>query len=211
MDVNLNQNFKVIINNIDVNNKPNLFLHVCCAPCSTEVLRRLNFYFNIYIIYYNPNIDTSFEFNKRYNELIKLKSINNYNIEIIYDNYDHNEFLDAVKGLENCKEGGDRCAKCFELRLKNSFQIATKYIESHNLYNNQNYLCTTLSISPHKNAKLIYEIGNKICSESNLLIYLPSDFKKENGYLNSIKLSQKYELYRQNYCGCEFAKPQNMQ
>ena len=206
MDLNLNQKLNNIISNIDINNKPNLFLHVCCGPCSSAVFNRLNTYFNIYVIFYNSNIDTHEEFNLRYVQLKKVIEYNNYLYKILYNDYDHNEFLSYVSGLENCKEGGDRCVKCFELRLKKSFDIATKYIIDNNLTSSENYLCTTLSISPHKNAKIIEQIGENICSKSDIIKYLPSDFKKENGYLNSINLSNGMQLYRQNYCGCEFSK-----
>lgn len=206
MELNLNQKLNNILLNIDNNNKPNLFLHVCCGPCSTAVLNKLIDYFNIYIIFFNSNIDSFDEFNLRLIQLKKVIEINNYNIKIIYNKYHHEEFLDYVKGYELLKEGGDRCTKCFEFRLKKSYEIAINYIEDNNLTSNINYLCTTLSISPHKNAKLIEEIGENICLNSLYLNYLPSDFKKENGFLNSIILSKKFGLYRQNYCGCEFSK-----
>lgn len=205
MDINLNLEFKQIIKNIDLNNKPNLFLHVCCGPCSTSVLERIKDYFNIFIIFYNPNIDTKYEFDKRFLNFEKLLNLSNFKFNILYHDYNHSEFLSAILGLENEPEGGDRCKKCFELRLKYSKIIALNYINKHNLNKCINYLCTTLSLSPHKNANLIYNIGCSICDESNLL-YLPSDFKKEDGYLNSILLSKKFGLYRQKYCGCEFSK-----
>lgn len=138
-------------------------------------------------------------------ELKHLLEKLNYVFKIIYANYDHKEFIDCVKGYENEPEGGNRCTKCFELRLKHSYYIALEYIKNNNLTNQKNYLCTTLSISPHKNAELIEEIGERICTDENLL-YLPSDFKKEDGYLNSTKISKDLGLYRQIYCGCEFSK-----
>lgn len=205
MDLNLNKEFNNILLNIDINNKPNLFLHVCCAPCSSSVLERLNKHFKLYIIYYNPNIDTKFEFEKRLKELHKLIKILNYDIDIIYENYQHTEFLNYINGFENEPEGGKRCEKCFELRLKQSYDIALNFIKNHNMENSVNYLVSTLSVSPHKNSLLIYKIGNEICYNT-IIRYLPSDFKKEDGYLRSIRLSKKYNLYRQNYCGCEFAK-----
>lgn len=205
MDINLNKEFNTIISNIDIRNKPNLFLHVCCAPCSSAVLEKIIDYFNIYIIFYNSNIENSAEFNKRLKELYKLIDCLGFNIKIIYEQYFHNEFLDFIKGLESEKEGGKRCEKCYYLRLKNSMKVAADFIIANNLENETNYLATTLSISPYKDAKLLYEIGNNICDNS-LIKYLPSDFKKEDGYLNSILLSKKYNIYRQNYCGCEFSK-----
>lgn len=206
MELNLNQKLNIILKNIDKKNKPNLFLHVCCGPCSTAVLKKLYDYFNIYIIFFNSNIDTFNEFNLRLIQLKKVIDMNNYNIKIIYDNYHHEDFLDYVKGFELYKEGGDRCTRCFEFRLKNSYEIANNYIKDYNLTKNVNYLCTSLSISPHKNANLIEEIGENICSNSLYLQYLPSDFKKNNGFLDSINLSKQFGLYRQNYCGCEFSK-----
>lgn len=206
MELSLNKELNKILSDINLCDKPNLFLHVCCGPCSTAVLDRLHKYFNIFLIFYNSNIDTLDEYNLRYLQLNNVIRYNNYAIDIIYHNYDHNEFLDFIKGLEDCKEGGERCEKCFLLRLEKSYAIALNYINEHSLNYKTNYLCTTLSISPHKNANLIEIIGEKVCYNSDILKYLPSDFKKEDGYLNSINLSKKIGLYRQNYCGCEFSK-----
>ena len=205
-DMSIYGEFKIELNKIDKNNKPNLFLHACCAPCSSEVLDILKNYFNIYIIFYTSNIDTYEEFNHRLNEFEKLKT-NMYfdNIKIIYGDYNHQEFLDFVKGYENEKEGGARCEKCFILRLNKTYGIANDYIKNNNMENEVNYITTTLTISPHKNAILINNILKNVLQNSNIK-YLPSDFKKEDGYLNSIKLSKKFDLYRQNYCGCEFSK-----
>ena len=205
MAMMLNQQLNSLLQSIDVSKKPNLFLHVCCAPCSTSVISRLHDYFNIYIIYYNPNIDTEDEYNKRLGELKKLISKFDDKLVLIAEKYDHNEFLSSITGLENEKEGGKRCEACFNIRLKHTYKVAKEYIDNNNLQNDTNYLCTTLSVSPHKNAELIYKIGSDICDNTGIC-YLPSDFKKEDGYLNSIKLSKLYDLYRQNYCGCEFSK-----
>ena len=200
------EEFKIELSNIDINNKPNLFLHACCAPCSSEVLDKLKNYFNIYIIFYNSNIDTCEEFNHRLKEFEKLKTNMDFdNIKIIYGDYNHKEFLDFVKGYENEKEGGARCEKCFMLRLNKTYDIAKDYIINNNLANDINYLTTTLTISPHKNAVIINNILKNILNNTNFK-YLPSDFKKEDGYLKSIKLSKEFNLYRQNYCGCEFSK-----
>lgn len=205
MELNLNQKFHNIINEIDIAKKPNLFLHVCCAPCSCGVFYQLIKFFNIYIIFYNSNIDSYLEYNLRLYELKSFLHKMSYNYTIIYSDYDHFEFLDYVKDLEHEMEGGIRCTKCFELRLKKSFEIANNYIKKNNLVSYTNYMCTTLSVSPHKDAKLINEIGEKICN-NGFIRYLSSDFKKEDGYINSIKLSKELGLYRQNYCGCEFGK-----
>ena len=206
MALDLNKKLNEILHNININDKPNLFLHVCCGPCSTAVLKRLYQYFNIYIIFFNSNIDTNNEFNLRLEQLIKVIKFFNYSIEIIYSDYNHNEFLDYVKGYESFKEGEARCDKCFEFRLNKSYNISLDYITKNNMLNKNNYLCTTLSISPHKNAEKIELIGENICSKSNYIKYLPSDFKKEDGFLKSINLSKEINLYRQNYCGCEFSK-----
>ena len=205
MNLNLNSKLNEFIEGIDLNYKPNLFLHSCCAPCSTAVLDRISKYFKIYIIYSNDNIDTENEFNKRCSELKKYLDITKQKISVIYDSYNHENFLQAVSGFETEPEGGKRCEKCFELRLKHSFDVANKFIAKNKLESCDNYLCSTLSISPHKNAELLYKIGCEICSNSNLK-YLPSDFKKENGYLKSVHISKQYNIYRQEYCGCEFAK-----
>lgn len=205
MVIDLNKEFNNLLLTLDENNKPNLFLQVCCGPCSSGVLYRLISKFNVYIIFYNSNIDTMLEYQLRLYELKQYLLKSNYTVKIIYDNYNHNEFLNFVNGLENEPEGGKRCEKCFELRLEKSFSIALDYIKSNNLINDKNYLCSTLSVSPHKNAEIIYQIGSNICKGS-MIEYLPSDFKKQDGYLKSINDSKRLGLYRQNYCGCEFSK-----
>ena len=205
MAMMLNKTLNSIIQSIDISKKPNLFLHVCCAPCSTSVLTRLRNHFKIFVIYYNPNIDTIHEYNKRLNELKKFLDIFDNSITLINEDYNHDEFLSKVHSLENEREGGKRCEVCFNIRLKRTYEIAKNVIRDNKLDNSINYLCTTLSVSPHKNAELIYKIGHDICYDDELK-YLPSDFKKEDGYLNSIMLSKQYNLYRQSYCGCEFSK-----
>ena len=199
------ENYLSIINTQNKENKNNLFLHVCCGPCSTSVLKLLIEYFNIFIIFNNPNIDTIDEYNKRFEQVLKVIDINKYNIKVLEHNYNHDEYLQFIKGLENEPEGGKRCAKCFELRLKNSFDISSKYIVDNNLIDRTNYLTTTLTVSPHKNESLINSIAFELSKNYQNIVYLPSNFKKNDGYLNSIKLSKEYGLYRQEYCGCEFA------
>lgn len=205
MDLTPNQKFNSIIKNIDPSNKPNLFLHTCCAPCSCGVFYKLVDYFNIYLIFSNSNINTFLEYNLRLFELKSLEDKLNLSFKIIYSDYNHNDFLDYVSGLENEPEGGKRCKKCFEFRLKHSHQIAIDYIKQNDLSSDKNYLSTTLTVSPHKNSALINSIGEEICSNS-IIDFLPSDYKKEDGYYNSIILSKKNHLYRQKYCGCEFSK-----
>lgn len=183
------------------NETKTLLLHSCCAPCSSYVLEYLSEYFKITVFYYNPNIYPKEEYEKRVIEqknFINKLSVKN-KISFIEGNYDTNKFFEMAKGLENVKEGGERCYKCYELRLKETALIAQAY--------GFDYYTTTLSISPYKNAKWINEIGEKLVNELDLNLYfLNSDFKKKNGYKRSIELSNEYNLYRQNYCGCIYSK-----
>ena len=188
----------------DENNKgKKLFLHSCCAPCSSYVLTYLASYFDITVFYYNPNITFDEEYRHRVCEQKRLiEALNSeygYNIKIIEGDYFKEDFYEASKGLENEPEGGARCAKCFRLRLLETGKRA--------LENKADFFCSTLTISPLKNAELINSIGYGIEKElSESLKWLPSDFKKKEGYKKSIELSAKYDLYRQDYCGCEFSK-----
>ena len=175
--------------------KKRLLLHSCCAPCSTACIERLKDFFDITVYYYNPNIDGKKEFDLRAEEQKRL--CKTLGVPLIIEEYDCSEFYSLVKGLESAVEGGARCAKCFELRLNKS---GTKAKEK-----GFDYFATTLTVSPLKNAKLINEIGLTV-QESVGVKYLPTDFKKRNGYLRSIELSNEFLLYRQNYCGCEFSK-----
>ena len=186
---------KIINENKD---KKTLLIHSCCGPCSTYVLEYLIKYFNITIFYYNPNIDTKDEFLKRLKEQIKIiNSMADYDIKLIEGTYEPDKYLEYVKGLENEIEGGNRCHKCYLMRLEETA------ILSSNL--NFDYFCTTLTVSPYKNAQVINEIGSSLGKKYNVL-FLPSDFKKKEGYKRSIELSKKYDLYRQDYCGCIFSK-----
>ena len=185
-----------------LNYKPKLLLHSCCAPCSSSVLERLVEFFDITIFFYNPNIDKEEEFKKRQDEEIRLiNELNNKysknKIKIVTTNHNSDDYNKIVLGLENEKEGGKRCEKCFFLRLSETAKFAKQ--------NNFDYFTTTLTVSPHKNAELLNEIGLKI-SEEFKIKFLVSDFKKEDGYKRSIELSKKYNLYRQDYCGCKFSK-----
>ena len=190
-----------LLETIDVNNPPTLFLHACCGPCSSYVLEYLSKYFKITIFYYNPNIDSSDEFEKRIREVEKL--INEMDlvnpVNVIIGNYDNNLFEQIVKGYEEDQEGGPRCFKCYRMRLLETVIEAKK--------RNFDYFGTTLSISPYKNADKLNEIGIELENEYNVK-YLRSDFKKKNGYKRSIELSTKYNLYRQDYCGCKYSKKQ---
>ena len=177
----------------------NLLLHACCAPCSSAVLERLGNYFHITIFFYNPNITEEVEYNKRLDEIKKFikKFKIKYPINIIEGNYEPKKFFDIAKDLENEKERGNRCYKCYNLRLEETAKIASNL--------NFDYFTTTLSLSPHKNSTWINEIGENLDKlyQAN---YLYSDFKKKNGYKRSIELSKEYNLYRQDYCGCIYSK-----
>lgn len=175
--------------------KPTLLMHSCCAPCSTSCLERVKDYFDVTVYYYNPNLDTVEEFNHRATEQQRL--CKELKVNCVVEEYDKSEFLSAVIGLEDCLEGGARCAKCFELRLKRTAEKAKEL--------GAEYFTTTLTVSPLKNAKLINAIGEKIGKDLGVK-FLPSDFKKQNGYKRSVELSKEFDLYRQNYCGCEFSK-----
>lgn len=177
--------------------KKKLLLHSCCGPCSTSVIEKLKQDYDLTIFYYNPNIYPLEEYTKRLNEQIRYLELSKQNIVVIDGKYDDNcIFENAFKGLEDCKEGGTRCEKCIFLRLRKTAQFAKE--------NNFEMFASTLSVSPHKNAKLINELGLKLQDEYKV-DYLISDFKKEDGYLNNIKLSKQYELYRQKYCGCKYS------
>lgn len=178
--------------------RPSLLLHSCCGPCSTYVLEYLSQYFDITVFYYNPNIYPPEEFEKRTVEQKRLieKMFPDKSVGFVEGQYDDNRFYEAVKGLEDLPEGGERCFKCYRLRLEETAKKAKEY--------GFEYFTTTLSISPHKNAQKLNEIGEAVAQEYGLK-YLLSDFKKKNGYKRSCELSAEYEIYRQDYCGCVFS------
>lgn len=190
-----------IIEGLSQDNPPRLLLHSCCAPCSSYVLEYLRPFFKITVFYYNPNISMDEEYRKRAAEQKRLIEAYNetgfYLIDIIEGDYEPEEFFTAVKGLENCPEGGERCFACYEMRIRKTSQIA--------LAGKYDCFATTLTISPLKNAAKINEIGERIAGECGIS-WLPSDFKKKDGYKRSIGLSREYGLYRQNYCGCIYSK-----
>lgn len=194
MNENYANKLKEIIDKLDY--KPKLLLHSCCAPCSSYVITYLYDYFDITILYYNPNIYPYEEYKKRKDEQIRLIS-NFKGVKIIYCDYDNDIYNEVIKGLENEPERGSRCTKCFYLRLDKTGEIAKK--------NNFEYFGTTLTVSPYKNAKLLNEIGEDISKKYDIK-WLYSDFKKNDGYKKSIELSKKYDLYRQDYCGCIYSK-----
>lgn len=185
--------YQKIIKNLT--QKPTLLLHSCCAPCSSSVLKKVCKNFNVTILYYNPNIYPKEEYLKRKAEQVKLCNL--LNVNILDCDYNEDEFLNEVKGLEQEAEGGSRCNKCFLIRLEKTAKLAKQ--------NNFDFFGTTLTVSPHKNEQIINKIG-KILQEKYEISFLFSDFKKQNGYLESINLSKEYNLYRQDYCGCRFSK-----
>ncbi len=182
--------------------KPSLLLHSCCAPCSSYVLEYLAPYFTICDFYYNPNISPKKEYEDRKEELVRLIREMGLSTEVTFleGTYQPEDFFAMAKGLEDLPEGGERCFKCYEMRLRESAKIAKEH--------GADYFATTLTISPLKNAQKLNEIGEKLAEEYGVK-YLPSDFKKKNGYKRSVELSAQYELYRQNYCGCIFSKVQS--
>lgn len=181
-----------------LNNKKTLLLHACCAPCSSAVLERIAEYFDITILYYNPNITEKEEYEKRLQELEKfVNEINLDNIKVMPGRYQPEEFFEMSKGLEQEKERGKRCYQCYKLRLEETAKIAEQQ--------NFDFFTTTLSISPYKNSKWLNEIGVDL-DKKYQSTYLYADFKKKNGYKRSIELSKQYNLYRQDYCGCIYSK-----
>ena len=194
---------KLLDNKIEVlkseDKKPSLLLHVCCAPCSSAVLEYLREYFCITVYFYNPNIYPKSEYDFRSEELSRFIEECCFleNISIICENYNSDEFYSAVAGREDDAEGGERCKRCFELRLEKSARKAREL--------GCELFTTTLSVSPYKNSETLNEIGRSIAEKYNIE-YLYSDFKKKNGYKRSCELSAEYKLYRQNYCGCIFSK-----
>lgn len=187
------------------NAAPSLFLHSCCAPCSSYVLEYLRSYFYITVFYFNPNISAADEYRKRAEEQKRLVAAYNeegkgYPIAVVEGDYAPETFYRAVRGLESCPEGGERCDKCFELRLGETAARAAAA--------GSDYFATTLTVSPLKNAQKLNEIGRALSLEYGIA-WLPSDFKKRDGYKRSVELSARYGLYRQNYCGCIYSAGQS--
>lgn len=172
--------------------KKRLLLHCCCAPCSTACLNRLKDFFKITVLFYNPNIERE-EYLRRKEELLKFIARTGW-ADVMDCDHEEEKFYAAVKGFEGCKEGGERCKKCFELRLAKAAKLAKE--------GGFDYFTTTLTVSPLKDAEVINAIGKKLGGER----WLCSDFKKRDGYLESCRLSKEYGLYRQNYCGCVFSR-----
>jgi len=189
---------KIIQENIANGKCPGLLLHACCAPCSSYCLEYLNRYFNITVFYYNPNIDDPAEYEKRVREEERLirELPAEHPIRFLEGEYLPEEYHEKVRGHEKDAEGGDRCMICYEMRLRKTAETAKQ--------NGFDYFTTTLSVSPLKNSEKINNIGMRIGKETGIY-WLPTDFKKKNGYGRSVELSRQYGLYRQNYCGCSYS------
>lgn len=183
--------------------KKRLLLHCCCAPCSSYVLEYLHPYFDITVFFYNPNITEESEYSMRKQELLRYLSETSYGAEIhqIDADYEPSAFMKMAEGYEDCPERGERCRRCFELRLSETAKRAAE--------GEFDFFCTTLSISPHKDAALLMQIGERYAKEYGIP-FLPSDFKKKNGYKRSLELSKEYHLYRQDYCGCIYSRGARM-
>lgn len=194
MKINYNQIMEETITNLK--GKPKLLLHACCGVCSSSVLERLYPFFDITVLYYNPNIYPEEEYLKRFNTLKEITLKMKIKVKLLEIGYESKEFKNISKGLENEKEGGKRCTKCFLLRLEKTAKLAQKH--------NFDYFTTTLSVSPYKDSQKLNKIG-KILSEKYNVEYLYSDFKKKEGYKRSNELAKKYNLYRQHYCGCKYS------
>lgn len=198
--VNYQLKLDKIISEIEEENRvPKLLLHSCCAPCSSYVLTYLSQYFEITVYYYNPNISFGEEYLKRVEEQKRFISDVEFKhkVDFVEGPYDPTIFFDAVKGMENMKEGDRRCYICYKLRLEQAAIYAKD--------NGYDFFTTTLSISPYKNVAWLNEIGELLATDYDIN-YLYSDFKKKNGYKTSIELSKQYGLYRQDYCGCVYSK-----
>lgn len=187
-----------LIDSIPEGQVPTLLLHACCAPCSSYCLEYLSQYFKITLYYYNPNIYPESEYSLRTEEAKRLIGEMNfrYPVTFLEGEFNPREFYDAVKGFENEKEGGERCFRCYRLRLESTAKLAKEM--------DFDYFTTTLSISPLKRADKINETGEEL-GEMYGVKHLPSDFKKKNGYKRSTELSKEHGLYRQDYCGCVFS------
>lgn len=197
--INYQKKLDELINGISEGTVPRLLLHSCCAPCSSYTLEYLSRYFDITVLYYNPNISPRSEFDKRAAEQARLiaELPARHKIKLVVSDYDYTEFLDIARGYEDCQEGGERCFRCYRMRLEKTAEKAKA--------EGFDYFCTTLSISPLKDSQIINKIGYETAEKYGVK-WLPSDFKKKEGYKRSIELSREYNLYRQNFCGCAYSK-----
>ncbi len=197
--MNYNKIMEETIASIPKNTVPKILLHSCCAPCSSHVISTLTPHFDITILYYNPNIEPIEEYLHRKDEEIRfIKEFNNINkLDFLDCDHDNDLYHETIKGLEEEREGGARCMKCYFLRLEKTAKLAKE--------KGYDYFATTLTVSPLKNSKKLNEFGEYL-SKKHDIKYLFSDFKKKEGYKHSIELAKEYELYRQDYCGCIYSK-----
>lgn len=198
MGRNFQKELEGILRRQDGGSPKRLLLHSCCAPCSSYVIEYLSSYFHITVFYYNPNLYPDEEYEKRVKEQMRFvqEFPAKYPVSFLAGDFDKERFYEAVKGHEGDKEGGERCALCYRLRLMETAETARRL--------GMDYFTTTLTISPLKDAAKLNEIG-EILAEEYGVSYLVSDFKKKNGFLRSTELSKEYGMYRQDYCGCVFS------
>ena len=196
--INYDAAMQAVLEKLDAATKPRLLLQCCCAPCSSGVLERLTEHFDLTLLYYNPNTWPEEEYLRRgaqFEKLLRGEGLTD-RIKLLVSDWRNEEFEAAAAGFEQEPEGGARCARCFRLRLEETARLARD--------DGYDWFCTTLSVSPHKNAALLNEIGQEL-AEKYGVPFLPSDFKKREGYKRSLVLSAEYDLYRQDYCGCRFS------
>lgn len=191
------KSYKELLQLIEENKKYRVLLHSCCGPCSSACIQLMKKGLNVDIYYYNPNIDTEEEYNKRSSEQIRISNILSPDSSVLIGKYQENEFSNAINGLELLGEKSIRCYNCYKLRMQKTAEIAKEL--------GYDYWTTTLSISPHKNSDWINEIGFEL-SQKIGIPFIYSNFKLKDGYKRSIELSKQYEMYRQNYCGCKYSK-----
>ena len=200
MKQNYQKQMDAVVASLPQGERPRLLLHSCCGPCSSYVFEALTPYFRVTVLYYNPNIQPREEYDLRLENQRKIIGAlpTPSKVDILECDYDGEKYDAAVKGLEAEPEGGARCTVCFCLRLEETAKRAKEL--------GFDFFCTTLTVSPHKDAERLNQIG-KALGERYGVPFLPSDFKKREGYKRSIQLSKEYDLYRQDYCGCLFSKP----
>ncbi len=187
---------KIIAEVSATNSRPTMLLHACCAPCASYVLEYLSPYFDLTVLFYNPNIYPAEEYERRLGEVRRLIGLMDCGISLIEDEYTPADYIARAAGLEGEPEGGLRCVECIGMRIERTATLAAGKFD---------YFATTLSISPHKNAELINTLGYA-AAEKYGAVWFPADFKKRGGYARSCELCREYDIYRQNYCGCSFAK-----
>lgn len=191
MKINYNEKMKDVIKGLAGSNKKKILIHSCCAPCSSVVIEKLISVFDITIFYYNPNILPKEEYERRKEEQKRLLEI--FEVNFIEGDYEPKDFTCAIEGEESLPERSERCKECYRFRLERTAQLAKE--------KGYDFFTTTLSVSPHKNKDWINEILEGLEDKYNIKA-LSADFKKDNGYLRSLELANKYNIYRQNYCGC---------